>query len=113
MKKTLLLFSLGIFLFSGCGRVDEEVKIPHSANIRAYEPTQEELDEAEWIKQSMKAYQERHEFDSEKALYGYEKPSIEQTLFSKNLESAQMAKNELEQELYCDSLEELAICVMA
>lgn len=115
MKKTFCFLVLGIFFLSGCGQVEKEVKIPHPENIRAYEPTQEELDEAECIKESMEAYQERYELEAEKALYGYveDKPSIEQTLFSKDSESAPMTKGELEQELYYDQLEELAVCVMA
>ncbi len=112
MKK-ILLFTLGMFLFSGCGQVEKEVKIPHPANIRMHEPTTEELEEAEWIKQSMKDYQERHELQSEKELYESDKLSIEQTLFSKDFEAIPITEKELEQELYYDSFEELAIFVMA
>lgn len=42
-----------------------------------------------------------------------EKPTIEQTLYSKDQQAESMTEAELEEELYCDSLEELAICVMA
>lgn len=42
-----------------------------------------------------------------------EKPTVEQVLFDKDTQGQEMTEAELEEELYCDSLEELAICVMA
>ena len=114
MKKALLLGFGMAFLLSGCGQVEVQETPIVQQNVRAAEPSQEEMNEAEWIKKSMEAYQERHERESEKMLYGDDMSlTIEQTLFGGDLEGSPMPEEDLEEELYYDSLEELANCVMA
>ena len=72
--------------------------------------SEEETNDAEEIKASMEKYQKKQE---KKAAKDFEKPTVEQVLFDKDAQRQEMTDEDLAEELYCDSLEELAICVMA
>lgn len=107
--KRLLMIAILTGLLSGCGEVTPtEVPDMVFSRYRAVEVTEEQEKENEMLESSIEEYRKEQE---EKAVEAFEKEdhtlTIQQTLF------ADVSEEELEEELFYDQLEEVAVCATA
>lgn len=113
MKLKAVLILLSLLLLSGCG-VQAYADTQTFSEFRAAVVSEQEQEEAEQILASIEAYQREQENEAVKYMRTETGEIISTELsIAQQKNSNRSTDEDLAEELYCDSLETLAICVMA